>query len=564
MKKIFLTASALTFFFSIAAAQQPSGLNREMDVTREYEPVVERAEKINIKPAKVDTAEFRPELRYGISSTPISYGFDAAAINPASVNLDNIIRRKPFYLKAMTGFPLQSLVDGYATSAGSNGFIGAYLNHYGSWSKIENDTGAKSHASRTDNKAGINGEHRFGNGNRYSVAGGLEYRYDMITRYGYYDPIVIPTSFDTTASALRQNFSRLHADISVGNSFRDLSYFNFRVGLEGNYLKDRFGAAETAIDGFVDLGKSFGAHVLTLRAAYASHEGNEKIARNHKDRQISAIPTYSFDSESLSFALGADFSYETDGDENNFHFFPKASLELKLAGKSFVPYAEIDGGLVQNCYMHLVDLNPYIRSGMILPNTKEYHGRAGIKGEIASAVSYKLFGGFSRYEGLVMFANYFSILDYGNTFIGIWDGADMYTAGLDLNARFSRSVSARLNTQYFNYQMDNLPEAIGMPQLKSDLEIRYRQENIFSLYAGAVITGGRHFYDFDSTLATQDFSAVRFQKAVVDLKFGGEVKLLDNLNLVVDANNILNQRLYDFSRYAGLGVNLMAGIKVAF
>ena len=55
-------------------------LNREMEVTRAYEPTVSEANKLNVKPNLVDTVKLRPEFSYGITPSPIAYGFEVTPI----------------------------------------------------------------------------------------------------------------------------------------------------------------------------------------------------------------------------------------------------------------------------------------------------------------------------------------------------------------------------------------------------------------------------------------------------------------------------------------------------
>ena len=66
-KAILCAAVALAFL--PARAQKPEGdLNREMEVTRAYEPTVSEANKLNVKPNLVDTVKLRPEFSYGKGS----------------------------------------------------------------------------------------------------------------------------------------------------------------------------------------------------------------------------------------------------------------------------------------------------------------------------------------------------------------------------------------------------------------------------------------------------------------------------------------------------------------
>lgn len=112
-----------------------------MEVTRAYEPTVSEANKLNVKPNLIDTVKLRPEVEYRITPSPIAYGFEVSPIRPASVNIDLYRQPKPLYVKAALGYPFQSVADVYFnTTRKSKGLFGAYLNHYGSWSKIKTAT----------------------------------------------------------------------------------------------------------------------------------------------------------------------------------------------------------------------------------------------------------------------------------------------------------------------------------------------------------------------------------------------------------------------------------------
>ena len=66
-KAILCAAVALAFL--PARAQKPEGdLNREMEVTREYEPSVDAASKLGVKPNMVDTVALRPEVDFSVTA----------------------------------------------------------------------------------------------------------------------------------------------------------------------------------------------------------------------------------------------------------------------------------------------------------------------------------------------------------------------------------------------------------------------------------------------------------------------------------------------------------------
>ena len=83
MKKTIIPIAAALVAVLPARAQQPeSDLNRQMDVTRDYEPRVRKADKLGIAPNMVDTVALRPEVHYEVHPSPINYGFDVTPIKP--------------------------------------------------------------------------------------------------------------------------------------------------------------------------------------------------------------------------------------------------------------------------------------------------------------------------------------------------------------------------------------------------------------------------------------------------------------------------------------------------
>ena len=170
-KTIILIAAAVAACPAWAQKPEEGDLNRQMEVTRDYEPTVNEASKLNVKPDMNDTVALRPEVTYKVHPSPISYGFEVTPIKPVSVSLDNYRQDRPLYLKVGVGVPFQSVVDAYFSSTQNvNGKWGVLVNHYGSWSDRKNDNGVKTPAAQTFNRIGAYGERRFG---RFGIGGEL-------------------------------------------------------------------------------------------------------------------------------------------------------------------------------------------------------------------------------------------------------------------------------------------------------------------------------------------------------------------------------------------------------
>ncbi len=578
MKKILIPILILGALPALRA-QNAGPLNRQLEVTRAYEPTVNEATKLPIKPNMTDTVALRPELSYAVKAMPVDYGFQTTPFRPADVNVNDYSLRTPFYLKAALGFPFQSLLDGYYHSTDMvNGSLGAYINHYGSWSKIENDNGVKAPASQTFNKIGALGDRRFG---RYTLEGELGYDYTLVSRYGYYthgQPL--PTDYDTTASGLRSRFSTLRGQVSFGDKFEDLSTFNFRVSARGAYFTDNDNYSQGDYTFGVDLGKRFGGkHDVTLHAEFDGIRGKQKDADNFYDvydydnDRITVAPLYHLLAGRFDFAVGVDYVFnriskpDLSGDHSTrSYLFPRFRMSVDLTSGYFVPYVEIDGSLNSNDYRISVLENPYYIKG-IDPNTAVYNGRVGFTGSFSSTFSYKVYGGASLYKDYLMPTSlYVRDYSYGERVTVLADSMTMWTVGVDLEGRVSGSFGVEASVQYRGYTRLDHEYVSGMPNLTARVGLRYNYQDKLILNLGATFLSNRHFASEDWGVLPDAPGPVFFEKvnATVDISLGAEYRLSKTLGVFLQGNNLANQKLYPYYHYRGLGINVLAGVKWAF
>lgn len=566
MKKGFWTAFVLLAASQgYAAAQQPGDLNRQMEVTRAYEPTVEQAAKLNIRPDLTDTMTLRPEASYRITPLPINRGFQIQPIRAARINTMLYPSLTPFYLKAGVGIPFQSVFDFYYSSTPlTKGKFGVYANHYGQWSKIENDLRIKTPATETYNDIGVFGERRFG---RLVLEGEIGYDFDAVSRYGYYSYTPGPALIDTTGSALRQDFSNIRGHIAIGNPFEDLSYFNVRATVGLDYFSDRFDYAETTFRGGLEFGKGFGGanQDVRLELRYEGVSGSKSLSE-YRDNIYTLRALYHLQHEFITLGLGFSLDHAvTDfgqGSEQMTRFNPLLDLKADLS-RYFSPYLLIDGKIGNNGYRNTVELNPYVLQGLVMPNTAETNGRIGVTGDIGSAFSYKIFGGVTYYKNLNLFANLFAPpLSQGNLFDFVTSDAHFWTAGAEIEGHPGGSFEIEAGIRYYNYTMDKFSKAVNFPDLTGKLALKYKPGEKFALRAGAELTGRRHFLEGPQPGETGN--RINTIDPVVNLTLGMEYGVSKRLGIFIGGDNLLNQKLYPFNRYRALGINVIGGIKLQF
>ena len=111
MKKLLYIAFfvATSLFAQSAIAQ----VSKQVDVSKDYAPTVEKAQKLAIMPDMTDTVKMQPEIEYSI--TPRTYATSLLTENfrPATIAYWDYSRSNPLYVKAAAGVPLASEVDAY-------------------------------------------------------------------------------------------------------------------------------------------------------------------------------------------------------------------------------------------------------------------------------------------------------------------------------------------------------------------------------------------------------------------------------------------------------------------
>ena len=85
-------------------------VEKQVEVTKAYEPTLEQATKLPIAPNMTDTTQLRPEIDYTITPLTLQTTLATRPIRPAQLTYWEFNRPRPFYLKAGVGVPLQSVL----------------------------------------------------------------------------------------------------------------------------------------------------------------------------------------------------------------------------------------------------------------------------------------------------------------------------------------------------------------------------------------------------------------------------------------------------------------------
>ncbi len=572
MKRISALA-LLCFAFGTLSAQ----VSQQVEVTKAYVPHVGPAGKLAVEPRMTDTVALRPVIEYSVEPRSWSTEFEARRITPASVSANPYHVSRPFYVKAAVGYPLQSVLDAYVSKSDDAGnTVGAFLKHYGSYSKRKNDYDSRQgKATYMDSAVGLFGTRHWG---RNALEGSLTYDNRLAYRYGAFslDSVAVQTGESLMPSKVSDrmvDIGALRGDVRFGNSFADMSRFNFAVGLSAGFMHDAACDRQVDIAGFARVGKMYGVHGFDIAVDYDGCIGAVAL----RDAGVSTIkvgPKYILRTGKVNLSAGVDYAYLHDAiyrDRN--YLFPAVDLRLDVVKGYFIPYLTAGGEVVSGSFFSLSQRNPYLAAGSVAPSGRRIDLRVGIEGSVKGNFLYRVFAGYSSLKRVPFFVSLYKPAGADDTgqFGVVSDNSDLFTAGAELQLSISKSFEARYSFGYYGYGNDILPHGGGMPGYDMSLSLRYTYRDKFSVGASAVLLGARYFPEIDArgeqesvwTHAPGDIYTSRIP-ATVDLSVDVDFRVSKKVWCFVSGSNLAAARLYRFNHYRELGPGVIAGVKLVF
>lgn len=551
--KVLLAAAVGTLLPGVASSQEESpSMERKIEITRQYVPEVGGARKIDFPPRMQDTITLKPEIRYSITPTPWKSVFGTTPISPVGISTAEYRRPYPVYMLLGGGYPAQSALDLYAAFPSRRDVrAGMYINHYGQWTKLENEAGFLKNAAWTENRIGVYTERDFG---RRSLD------FDFKGIFNYYVPL---DKIQTGCIVPPDMFLLLmDASLKFGDAFTDFSRFNYRFGVDaGTWLGAYCSGFGFRGNAFADFGWKAGKGAILAGLSFDGWTVGKE-----SDWYVSIVPEYRLGMNKWSFSAGLKVYYNAFGlngfrdgfaDKYNkgdhIYVLPKINLSYKVAD-AFTPYITLDGDVGSGSYPLLSGMNPYSAGSVGRPKSAELRG--GIRGDAASALTYEAYAGY-------MIAELPYFIKVQSEFYPRLTPVNMFYAGVEAGLRLPAGFGVTAGARYNSYNTyGNLwsggtgSVGVGIPQFTVSAGVSYQYRSRLFASLGVEVLGRREF-----AAAGAPVTGV---PASVNLKADVEYKTGPRFTIFVKGDNLLNQRIYRYLGYPALGANVLAGVRMVF
>lgn len=548
-----------------------------VNVVKPYTPTISDASKIQESPVLDDEGNAKKEtIKYSIFSFPVASTF--APAKGKAEGVDKEAKEKFFNNYATLAYGNYGNLNAELfvnKELGNNDYVGGMFRHFSSQGGI-NDV-------KLDNWFYDTALDAFYGANNDNMSWNVDLGYQNQV-YNWYG---LPMDFGSTLSPADRN--NLIAGIDSKHSYNAISLggkLNFNEGafkdasMKFSHFSDNFGSSENRFyikPSFqFDVADQFVKTNIIVDYVGGSfdknYQNNNGEAVKYGFTNLGISPSFNINENGWNVKLGASLFYSIDNQkqDNKFLVYPNVSVSYPVVEDLMIFYAGAEGGLEQNSYMDFVKDNPFLSPTLtIVPTDKQYDIFAGLKGKLASSVSYNLQGSYTNERNKALFRSH----DYtennsnegyafGNSFQVVYDDVRTFRFSGDLKADFSENVSFAVGGTFSSYTNSVEQEVWNLPAVEVNSSIDF---NITpKWYAGAKLFYVGERKDLQRNIDLVAVGSPTKLGSYFDLNTHVGFKYNSQLTAFLKLNNMTNKSYQKWMNYPVQGFQVLVGANFKF
>ncbi|WP_240034573.1 TonB-dependent receptor [Flavobacterium silvisoli] len=286
-------------------------------------------------------------------------------------------------------------------------------------------------------------------------------------------------------------------------------------------------------------------------------------------------PSIKIRKDDLTVNAGVGFFYSAaqEAGDSKFFIYPQVTGSYRVVGDLMVFYAGLEGTLQQNSYNDFVQENFFVSPTLgVAPTDQKYDVYAGLKGKLASSVSYNIRGSYKNEENKPLFkSNGYDHFNsntegyaYTNSFGVVYDNIKTVSFFGELKADFSKNVSFGINGTFSSFTTDVEEEAWNLPAIKiaSNLDVAFTPK--WSAGVNVFFVGERKDFFRQYSVITPIPDEPITLKSYFDLNANISYKHSERLTFFLKGNNLANQDYQRWLNYPVQGLQILGGASFKF
>jgi hypothetical protein len=537
MKYIFITITATALGMGTAWAQD-STRKREVNITSAFKPSLKEAAKINFNatPPTADTS--RPRLNYSIPNQNLAFAFQPGTLKPLALDVDSGGKwSNESYVKAGYGnFKSPLLQAGISLGDGENLGLNIYAKHNSSKGKIplqEYSNSAVDFNAFMKNARNMQWNARFG---------GFQEQYN---RYGFE-----PKALSFPEDSIEVKYQTWRARLNFHNINKTEFGLSYAPELRLEAFSDGLNHTENNTHIHLPLQKTLGEVFAVDLSATANlsrykQKGEKAIANNY----FYVSPSLFFHKPNINIQAGLRPSW----DNGEFKLLPNVLAVFNTEGNQFSFQFGWTGYLRNSGFQYQAGMNPWIWAPANVNNTRIEERYLGIKGSLGDHFSYSAKVSNNIYNNQPLFVN---DTMSGKSFLVVNEPEmNMISIGGELGYTVGETFSVISNLSLNRYKTEVADKAWGL--LPLEWKTSMRVQVMKDLYVNTTL------YAFDGPWSLTK-SGRKNLSAATDLSAGLEFRVVKNVKLWAQFNNIFNKEYQRWNQYPVYGLNFLGGVVFSF
>jgi hypothetical protein len=527
--------------FSVSVKAQDTTRKRTVQVTSQFKPVLKDAAKINLNASPPTADTTRPRLQYQIPNQNLQFVYQPGMLKPLALDIDTGGRwNNESYVKAGYGsFKTPYLQAGLSIGDGKTVGLNGYAKHTSSEGKLPFQ---KYSATEFDAAA------------FFQTAKSLEWN----ARFGaeqntFYKYGFEPSTLLFTDDSLKVRYQTWRARLGFHNLNQTQFGISYAPEIKVDAFRDRFNNSESNSFIYLPIKKAVGKVFEVDAAAEVSlsqykPDGKSKIKNNY----VSLSPTILFKTPNVSLHAGLKPSW----DNGEFILYPNVMGEIGTEDKRFSIQLGWTGYLRNSGYQYVAGSNPWIWAPQTVMNTRIEERYAGVKGAVGDHFSFSAKMAYNKLNNQPLFLN--SLKNGGKSFEIIYEPEmDQFQLGGEMGLTFGEQFSLISNLSINKYRkLEVNDKAWGLLPLEFTTKMRIQVLKDLFVTSDLFAFDGPWYQKTDGDAKQMD--------GALDLSAGAEFKILKNVKLWAQFNNIFNKEYQRWNQYPVYGFGFLGGVVFSF
>lgn len=543
-KKLLLLLLAGVWCAGSYVQAQDTTKRRTIEITSSFKPVLREAVKINFNaaPPAVDTSH--PRLVYNIPSQYMFLSYQPSEMKPVALQRDTLTPWENYnYIKLGIGnVVLPYARMGFSFGDGKSTFFNIFADQLSSHGNPEFQK-----SSLTDVK--IAGTYKTQNNLEWN--GSLGFKNDEYYLYGF------PDTVKYTADQLRQTFQTYEFNGSLRNTVPTEFGLLYHPNLKFSVFSDNHTPQGMETNAMLNLplektiGKEF-AFDLGFTADLTHY--NLPVSTSAQNNNIYLV-TPAFLVKTTNLFLQASVIPSWDK-QQVFHLLPNFVADISTSDQRFTLQLGWIGYYDKGSYQRFELINPWLAQPDTLENTRVQELYGGIKGSVGDHFSYAAKVGYIQYNNMPLFVN------------------DSINGGKDFQIRYANSmgdVQLHGELSYLQGEQFNVTAGVNINRYR-DIQGQAEAWGLLPFEFKTALKW-EAFKDFWAKVDLYTFDGAQYRApngvafkggTGTDMNAGVEFRILRQLNLWFQMNNLFNDKYERWHQYQVYGFNVLGGIVFSF